>query len=306
MIYVMRTIMVVFVLLGIVTHDVHAVEPIITDSRIKTFVYNENDVFTLTTHYGYQSNIEFAKNERIETVSLGDRVAWQIVPAGRRLFVRPQEENVTTNMTVITNKRAYQFDLRAEAGQLKPNAQLAYVVRFYYPEDMMANLAGQQPPIPAAAQIPAAPAVPRVAPSYSSPAPAMAPITSAPLPPAASGQVAPQRFSALPQQPRAAASAPSVGQPAAPSVNLNYTYTGPDNIAPLKVFDDGKVTFFRFQNYKGQKVPALSIPSKSGNALPVQVKPTEKGYWMAPMVSKQFQMRYDGAGDIVTVYNEGS
>ena len=85
--------------------------PVVTDSRIKTFVYNPNEVFTLTTHYGYQSNIEFAEKETIETVSVGDRVAWQIIPAGRRLFLRAQEENARTNMTVVTNLRAYQFDL---------------------------------------------------------------------------------------------------------------------------------------------------------------------------------------------------
>ena len=102
----LRTFMVIIALLHVAVFDASALEPITSDSRIKTFVYNENDVYTLTTHYGYQSNIEFAKNERIETVSLGDRVAWQIVPAGRRLFVRPQEEGVTTNMTVITNKRS--------------------------------------------------------------------------------------------------------------------------------------------------------------------------------------------------------
>ena len=28
-------------------------QPITTDSRIKTFVYNANEVFSITTHYGY-------------------------------------------------------------------------------------------------------------------------------------------------------------------------------------------------------------------------------------------------------------
>ena len=281
-------------LISVIVFSATAAEPIISDSRIKTFVYNENDVYTLTTHYGYQSNIEFAKNERIETVSLGDRVAWQIVPAGRRLFVRPQEEGVTTNMTVITNKRAYQFDLRAEAGQLKPNAQLAYVVRFYYPADNMARPLAPAPPSPSA---PFAAAPASIAP-VAAPFRPVAPITSTPLAPPIGGAQALSTTTTTQQN-----TTPVLDESA---VNLNYTYTGPDAIAPLKIFDNGKATFFRFQTYKGQKVPAISIPSPSGNALPVQARLVKEGYWAVPLVSKEFQVRYNGAGDIVTVYNEGS
>jgi len=110
--------------------------PIVTDSRIKTFVYNENDVFNVLTHYGYQSNVEFGRNEEVQTISVGDRVAWQIVPSGRRLFIRAMEENAHTNMTVVTNKRAYQFDLQASGdAPLTPSEELVYVIRFFYPDE---------------------------------------------------------------------------------------------------------------------------------------------------------------------------
>ena len=175
---------------------------------------------------------------------------------------------------------------------MKPSAQLAYVVRFYYPSDDIAR--------PMAPPVPLAPMPVMAMPQQSfNPAP-MAPITSAPLPPYRVAAPAPPP-SAVSQAPRQLSAAP-----VDPSLNLNYTYSGPDNIAPLKVFDNGKATFFRFQAYKGQKVPAISIPSKTGLALPVQARPVKQGYWAVPMVSKQFQMRYDGAGEIVTVYNEGS
>ena len=109
--------------------------PITTDSRIKTFVYNENDVYRLTTHYGYQLNIEFGKKERIQTISVGDRAGWQIVPSGQRLFVRAMQDKAHTNMTVVTNKRAYQFDLYSAQPNNKGWDELVYVVRFYYPDD---------------------------------------------------------------------------------------------------------------------------------------------------------------------------
>ena len=105
--------------------------PIVTDSRIRTFVYGENEVFRLFTNYGYQSNIEFGKNELVETISIGDTSAWQLTPAGNRLFVRAMERKAHTNMTVITNKRVYQFEVFAGD---KEDENLMYVVRFYYPE----------------------------------------------------------------------------------------------------------------------------------------------------------------------------
>src|SRR5579872_2412042 len=109
--------------------------PVATDSRIKTFVYSENDVYTLVTHYGFQSNIEFGASEEIDTISVGAGVGWQIVPAGRRLFVRAMATSARTNMTVVTNKHAYQFDLASVPTPVMPNEELAYVVRFYYPDD---------------------------------------------------------------------------------------------------------------------------------------------------------------------------
>ncbi len=105
------------------------------EGSIYLFQYNENDVYVLETMYGYQSNIEFGRGEEIETLSVGDQVAWQIVPAGRRLFIRPMEPRAHTNMTVVTNRRAYQFDLVANQPD-SPAAvsKIAYVIRFYYPE----------------------------------------------------------------------------------------------------------------------------------------------------------------------------
>lgn len=107
--------------------------PITTDSRIKTYVYNENEVFLVVVHYGYQSSIEFGLGEEVETLSIGDSYAWKINPLGRRLFIKPLEENIHTNMTVITNRRAYQFDLVSKLPEDNIDKELSYVVKFYYP-----------------------------------------------------------------------------------------------------------------------------------------------------------------------------
>ena len=108
--------------------------PITTDNRIKTYIYNPNEVFLLVLHFGFQSHIEFAKNEEIQTITLGDSYAWKITPLANRLFIKPLEKNIRTNMTIITNKRTYQFDIVAKELEDGEEKDLVYVIRFYYPK----------------------------------------------------------------------------------------------------------------------------------------------------------------------------
>ncbi len=119
------------------------------DQRIQTYVYSPSDVFRIMIHHGFQTHVEFALGEEIETVSAGDQFAWQISPVGRRLFIKPLEENVHTNLTVITNKRSYQF----EVASLNPDdltaGTPAFVVRFYYPPQV-----SQAPLVSAAMEYP--------------------------------------------------------------------------------------------------------------------------------------------------------
>lgn len=108
--------------------------PLTTDSRIKTYIYSPNEVYLLVLHHGFQSHIEFAKGETIETMTLGDTYAWKIFPIDNRLFIKPMEKNIRTNMTIITNKRTYQFDLVAKELEDGEEQDLVYLIRFYYPE----------------------------------------------------------------------------------------------------------------------------------------------------------------------------
>lgn len=108
--------------------------PVATDSRIKTFVYSQNEVFRIVVHYGYQTSIEFADGEDIQTISVGNNYAWQISPVGRRLFIKPLEDNVLTNMTIITNQRTYQFEVQSKPASYLQDEELVYVIRFFYPD----------------------------------------------------------------------------------------------------------------------------------------------------------------------------
>ena len=106
--------------------------PIATDNRIKTYVYNPNDVYLVLMESGFQTSIEFAKGEKVQTMSLGNSYSWSITPIQNRIFIKPLEDTVRTNMTVITNMRTYQFDLVSKNPE-QSDLDIAYVIRFFYP-----------------------------------------------------------------------------------------------------------------------------------------------------------------------------
>jgi type IV secretion system protein VirB9 len=101
------------------------------DSRIVTRVYDDAQVVTIRGKVKVQTTIKFAEDEAIENVAIGDSAAWQVQPnkAQSILFVKPLDPSAKTNMTVVTNKRTYLFDLVASP----KNAPL-YVLQFRYPE----------------------------------------------------------------------------------------------------------------------------------------------------------------------------
>src|SRR5438477_3969540 len=80
------------------------------DHRVKVVQYDPNNVVVLKGRYGYQTQITFAPNEAVQSVSIGDSMAWQAVPVSNNLFIKPVAES-TTNMTVLTNTNSYNFQL---------------------------------------------------------------------------------------------------------------------------------------------------------------------------------------------------
>lgn len=101
------------------------------DYRLKTLVFNENAVVRIDGMVKVQTTIKFAPDEVIENVAIGDSAAWQVQPnkAQSILFVKPLDPVARTNMTVVTDKRTYLFDLVAS-----PRNSALYVLQFRYPE----------------------------------------------------------------------------------------------------------------------------------------------------------------------------
>ncbi len=134
----MKIIVKIFLFLLIVISSNKAIAedqiPLTTDSRIRTIVYNPNEVFQLKFHYGFQSFIEFAPDEEIEIISLGESFPWKITPIDKRIFIRPIQVDITTNMTIITTKRIYQFEITGLAFNERANEDLVYSIKFFYPD----------------------------------------------------------------------------------------------------------------------------------------------------------------------------
>ena len=109
------------------------------DPRLQTIEYRNNQVVILEAAPGYQLSVEFAADERIESVGLGDSSAWMVSPTkrGDHLFIKATQPGVSTNMTVVTDIRTYAFDLHPLPG---PSATMAYTVRFIYPAPPEAGL----------------------------------------------------------------------------------------------------------------------------------------------------------------------
>ncbi len=86
--------------------------PLSVDSRIKTFVYSPNEVFQVVFSQGYYSYIEFSYGEKIMDIAIGNVSNWRVEPSGNKLFIMPFEMSSRTNMIVTTTKkRTYVFDL---------------------------------------------------------------------------------------------------------------------------------------------------------------------------------------------------
>lgn len=217
-----------------------AQDPIATDTRIRTLVYGENEVFKVTTLYGFQTNIEFGVGEKIKTISVGDPVAFKVTPAENRIFIKALKEGEETNMTVVTSRYAYQIDISSVVEDPK---DITYVARFYYPEDDF-DLLKEKGEV-------------------------NSPLTT-------ERQVARQ-------------------------YNFNYTLTGPAAIAPIKVFDNGRLTFFKFPN-NNQVVPAIFAVNPDGTETRMVTR--ENGeHIVVERVLPKYALRLQG--DIVCVFNEG-
>ena len=106
------------------------------DPRIHVVRYDPTQVIELDAVLGYELLIEFAPDERIENVAIGDSLGWQVTPNRKAnlLFLKPMDKVPATNMTVITDSRRYSFELSALPRKAVRNSRaIIYALQFDYP-----------------------------------------------------------------------------------------------------------------------------------------------------------------------------
>jgi type IV secretion system protein VirB9 len=179
------------------------------DPRVRVVDYNALNVVKLATFYGVSTHIQFADAETIKDVAVGDDMAWKVVPRGNHLFVKPQAQKADTNVTVITDKRTYQFALVVQPRQLNDatawaDHNLIFSLKFRYPEDEAAQLAEK---------------------------------TNKEIVKARLNEFKTKAKDATPQQDTA-----SVG------LNFDYWVAGSEEISPTAAYDDGRFIYLTFTN----------------------------------------------------------
>ncbi|MEI6417902.1 MAG: P-type conjugative transfer protein VirB9 [Sphingomonadales bacterium] len=123
---------------GVAAHAAQVPVASPVDPRIRTIVYNPREVVTITGQPGYQMVVEFGPGERIENVSIGDAQAWQATPNRKAdlLFLKPIDSIASTNMTVVTNLRRYNFELIVQPAKTRSNQ--TFDIRFIFPNEELA------------------------------------------------------------------------------------------------------------------------------------------------------------------------
>lgn len=94
--------------------------------------YDPGQIVQLRGAPGYQMMVELSPDEQVQSVALGDSSAWQVSvnKEGDRLFIKPAQALASTNMTVVTSVRTYNFDLVPLS---EPVPDMPYTVQFQYP-----------------------------------------------------------------------------------------------------------------------------------------------------------------------------
>lgn len=161
------------------------------DTRLRMVDYNPGEIYRLAGCMGFQTTVTLASNEHVDTVSIGDSSAWQVTAnkRGDLIFLKPTSARAFTNLTVITDKRTYNFELRNASEDDCDKGRVAYEMRFRYPPEV----------------------------------PTGTPVTGPKAP------VDPNAF-----------------LPPVEKRNTAYSYTGATELVPLRVFDDGLSTYFRW------------------------------------------------------------
>lgn len=106
----------------------------VADGRIRTAVYDTNEVYRIQGYVGYEIDLQFEPGESFVGLGAGDIDALSFVSQDNHLFIKPKATRVSTNLTVITTRRPYQFAYTASPLHTDASdPDVIFAVRFSYP-----------------------------------------------------------------------------------------------------------------------------------------------------------------------------
>jgi type IV secretion system protein VirB9 len=110
------------------------------DNRVRFVSYQPYNITRIVGTIRSSVQVEFAPDEEIAHVALGNTVAWEVAPAGHILFLKPRENQPATNISVVTtrmdgSKRSYQMELVVRDGSVDAGQNTYFYVKFRYPAD---------------------------------------------------------------------------------------------------------------------------------------------------------------------------
>lgn len=104
-----------------------------TDPRLRVVDYQPTLVLPLTAFVGYHVHFEFAPGEYFVNLGAGDTSSLDVGAEGNHLLLKPKQPNGGTNLTILTNRRAYFIDYRA-VGRAPRLDEAVYSIVFRYPD----------------------------------------------------------------------------------------------------------------------------------------------------------------------------
>jgi type IV secretion system protein VirB9 len=110
------------------------------DNRVRFVSYQPYNITRIVGTIRSSVQVEFAPDEEIAHVALGNTVAWEVAPAGHILFLKPRENQPATNISVVTtrrdgSKRSYQMELVVRDGSVDAGQNTYFYVKYRYPAD---------------------------------------------------------------------------------------------------------------------------------------------------------------------------
>ncbi|MFC6281223.1 TrbG/VirB9 family P-type conjugative transfer protein [Polaromonas aquatica] len=217
-------------LIGLVgqSHAELIATPLTGDTRLVQFTYDEDNTFLVLAKPKAVTHLQFAADEMLQSVASGDTAQWELTPTKNRknLFIKPKFEGIETSMTVITDKRTYQFVLRSTADGKKWYQRVSWM----YSSSLVLEqdaLLDAQPNAPVSGGLPDL---------------------------AANNGIRPSQTAFNLPRVTASVSSPTTLKP--DSLRFNYKIEGDAAFKPTQVFDDGKFTYLKMPQ-DVQEMPAL-------------------------------------------------